>query len=224
VQILTELRSLRIPLLPFSIRGMVQLPERCRGLVVLVESRGSKPSSRERRVIDELTAARIGNARFDLTTPDEGAVAAGSERRWTSLHFLAGRLVVATDWLTREPQTRELPLGYWGAGGHAAVALLAASARSPVVKAVASCNGRPELVEPALATVVTPTLLMVDRGDRTVMDASHRAMPLLAGEKDLRVISDEPRQPDGSDALIATLTRDWFVRYLPPAGDQNDPA
>jgi putative phosphoribosyl transferase len=210
-----------IPLPPFSIRGTVRLPEGCRGLVVVAQGSGaSRPSARDQPVFDELFEARIGYARLDLVMSSEEELDVDTDLQWWDVHFVAGRLVIATDWLAHQAATRELSTGYWGADSHAAVALLAAAARPSLVKAVVTRDGRPDLVEPALPTVVAPTLLIVEGNDRRVLDANSVAMQMISGEKDLRIVRRGAsrlvaREPG---ALTAAFTRDWFVRCL--AGDR----
>jgi len=216
-------RCVRIPLSPFSIRGLVTLPDQARGLVLLAQgSAASRPSRRDRPMLEALLEARIGNARLDLITREEGQVDESTHLLWWDIHFLAGRLVVATDWLARQADTGQFPLGYLGAGASAAVALTAASARSGAIRAVVSRCGRPDLIEPALPTVITPTLLIVDSADRDGLRVNRRAIDTLAAiDKELRIISPAPRSLGERAATeeMARLARDWFVRFLPPQSD-----
>jgi putative phosphoribosyl transferase len=214
--------AVEIPIPPFSIRGTVRLPEGCRGLVLLAQGSGaSKPSARDQAVFDELDETRIGYAHLDLAMSTEEEFDADTGLQWSDVHFLAGRLVVATDWLAQQANTRELSMGYWGADSHAAVALLAAAARPSLVKAVVARDGRPDLVEPALSTVVAPTLLIVDGNDRRVLDANRMAMQMISGEKDLRLVRREATRLASTErgSLTAAFARDWFLRYLGP-GDR----
>jgi hypothetical protein len=209
----------RIPLPPFWIRGTLRLPDGCRGLVVVAQGSGSsKPSHRDQPVFDELVEARIGHAHLDLAMSSEEEFDADTELQWSDVHFLAGRLVVATDWLAQQANTRELSIGYWAAKTHAAVALVAAAARPSLVKAVVTRDGRPDLVEPALRTVVAPTLLIVEADDRRVVDANRTAMHLIAADQDLRLVQQHAIRLAASEpgTFTAALTRDWFLRYLAP--------
>lgn len=225
-------RRVQIPIPPFSIQGKVTLPEQARGLVLLAQgSAASRPSRRDKRVLDLLLEARIGNARLDLITREEGEVDEHTHLLWSDIHFLAGRLVIATDWLARESQTGQLPLGYLGAGANTAVALAAAAARSAAVRAVVSRCGRPDLIEPALRTVNTPTLLIVRGADRDGVRVNRWAMDAIAAtDKELRIISPSPHPlgERGATEEMARITREWFVRFLPspsehPVAPVSDP-
>ena len=136
--------DIRIPLPPFTIRGTVQLPDQPAGLVVLAQgSAHIEPARHTGVVLDALAEARIADARLDLIMPEEGEVAEDTRLLWSDIHLLAGRLAIATDWVVQWPDAFDLPIGYLGVGANAAVALLAAAARPPLVKAIVTCDGRP---------------------------------------------------------------------------------
>jgi hypothetical protein len=216
-------RGVRIPIPPFSIQGTVTLPDEARGLVLLAQgSAASTLSWRDRLVLDVLMEAGIGSARLDLLMHDEGEVDEDTHLLWTDIHFLAGRLVIATDWLAHQPDTGRLPLGYLGPGASAAVALAAASERSAAVRALVSRCGRPDLIQPALPTVTTPTLLVVRGADPCGVEVNRRALDALAAtDKELRVIASarRPVGERGEMEEIARLARDWFVRFVPHPSD-----
>jgi hypothetical protein len=216
-------KHVRIPIPPFSIQGKVTLPEQARGLIVLAQgSAASRPSHRDSLVLDALMEARIGSARLDLIMREEGEVDENTQLLWSDIHFLAGRLVIATDWLAREAETGQLPLGYLGAGASAAVALAAAAARSAAVRAVVSRCGRPNLIEPALPIVITPTLLIVRGADRDGVRVNRRAMDAIAAkDKELRIVppSTRPLGERGATEEMARVTREWFIRFVPSLSD-----
>jgi hypothetical protein len=216
-------RSVRIPIPPFWIQGKVTLPEQAHGLILLAQgSAASRPSPRDRLVLDALIEARIGSARFDLITWQEGEVDENTQLLWSDIHLLAGRLAIATDWLAGQADTGQLPFGYFGSHASAAVALAAAAARSAAVRAVVSRCGSPDLIEPALPTVITPTLLIVRGTDRAGLRVNRRAVDILAaGDKELRIVSPaaHPRGERGAREEMARLAADWFVRFLSPPPD-----
>ena len=213
--------DIRIPLPPFTIRGTVELPEQPVGLVVLAQGSAAHHLARRTKVVlDALADARLGRARLDLIMPAEGEVAEGTRLAWSDLHLLAGRLAIATDWLVQCTETLHLPIGYLAAGANAAVALLAAAARPQLVKAIVSCDGRPDLIGPALRSVVTPTLFLVHGEYARGFQITRRAMETLgATQKELHILSsEETRHPDTRVALaeIARRSRNWFGRFLSP--------
>src|SRR5437762_10026531 len=101
------------------------------------------------------------------------------------IELLAERLVAATDWLTQQPQTQHLRLGYFGASTGAGAALVAAARALGAVGAVVSRGGRPDLAGAALADVQAPTLLIVGGNDEVVLDLNKQALQLLRCPKEL---------------------------------------
>src|SRR5205085_10846214 len=133
-----------------------------RGVVLFAHGSGSsRHSPRNRRVASVLNQARLATLLMDLLTPDEEAIDVRTAHLRFDIGLLAERLVHATDWVTRQPDTRDLRAGYFGASTGAAAALVAAAERPEVVDAVVSRGGRPDLAGPALAGVRAATLLIV---------------------------------------------------------------
>src|SRR5439155_4708607 len=130
----------------------------------------SRLSPRNRFVAGVLNEAGLGTYLVDLLTEEEEE----ADRRTGHLRFdvqlLAGRLLSAMDRLAREAQTRELPLGLFGASTGVSAALVAAAERPDAVRAVVSRGGRPDLAGDALERVRCPTLLVVGERDEVVID------------------------------------------------------
>ncbi len=64
-----------------------------------------------------------------------------------NLTYLTNRVVAATKWLHEQPETKDLSIGYFGAstGGGAAIVAAAMIQDDPLIKAVVSRGGRPDL-------------------------------------------------------------------------------
>src|SRR6185436_19766049 len=81
------------------------------------------------------------------------------------IELLASRLVLATDWVREKFNLFAFPFGYLGASTGAAAALVAATRRPLIIKAVVSRGGRPDLAGADLPYVQAPTLLIVGQRD-----------------------------------------------------------
>jgi dienelactone hydrolase len=199
--------------------GDLWIPEGAQGLVVFADGRpNGRLDPHDRLLARLLNKHRIGTLLLDLLIPEEQeGDFLGSPPR-LGIGVLVERLVGATDWLTKQPDTGLLRLGYFGAGSGAGAALAAAALRARSIAAVVSASGRPELGADALTDVLAPTLLVVGANDPHLA-RNKAAFALLGGEKQLVVVPgaanllDDPRGLD----RIATLARDWFLRYLVPA-------
>jgi pimeloyl-ACP methyl ester carboxylesterase len=103
-------------------------------------------SPRNREVAATLNEAGLATLLFDLLTEEEGR----ERERVFDIPLLARRLEGVTRRALAEPDTRGLPIGYFGASTGAAAALRAAAAAGDVVQAVVSRGGRPDLPDRAL--------------------------------------------------------------------------
>lgn len=200
-----------------KLEGTLGIPKSAQGIVLFAHGSGSsRHSPRNRFVAELLRQAGLATLLIDLLTLEEEAIDQRTGQHRFNIGLLARRLVSATDWLDRFPETRNLKLGYFGASTGAAAALVAASERPDVVSAVVSRGGRPDLAGAALAEVRAPTLLIVGGHDLSVLALNREALAKLKGEKRLEIIPEathlfeEPRALEG----VAALARDWFVRHL----------
>jgi dienelactone hydrolase len=182
---------IRIAESPVVLAASLVLPANARGIVLFAHGSGSSRfSARNRQVGRRLNEAGLATLLADLlTTEEERLDAQGAFLRF-DIVLLARRLVGATDWLRARPDTRHLPIGYFGASTGAAAALLAAVARADAVRAIVSRGGRPDLAGAALAHVRAPTLLIVGGDDTEV-----RAEPEGPGRAACREgAGDRPRR------------------------------
>ena len=212
-------QKVRIAAGPVTLEGDLTLPDGAGGMVLFAHGSGSsRHSPRNRYVAQLLNDAKLATLLADLLTPDEEAIDMRTAHLRFDIGLLAGRLVAITDWLTEEPRTRELPLGYFGASTGAAAALLAAAERADVVGAIVSRGGRPDLAGAALARVRAPTLLIVGGNDFQVIELNRAAHEQLNCEKQLEIIPGATHLFEELGALdaVARLARDWLVHYLSP--------
>jgi len=123
-------RPVRIPIGPATLEGDLDIPEGARAVVLFAHGSGSsRHSPRNRYVARVLRDAGLATLLLDLLTGDEEAVDVETGLLRFDIGLLAGRVVDATDWLARAPETASLPVGYFGASTGAAAALVAAAER-----------------------------------------------------------------------------------------------
>ena len=135
-----------------------------------------------------------------------------------NVEMLAERLVGATDWLRREPDTHSLRIGYFGASTGAGAALIAAATQPQAVAAVVSRGGRPDLAAASLPRVAAPTLLIVGGNDLPVIRLNREALGRLTAPKELRIVPDATHlfEEPGTLEQVAQLAAEWFERHLTP--------
>jgi putative phosphoribosyl transferase len=210
-------RPVRIRTGAAVLEGDLRLPRGASGVVLFAHGSGSsRHSPRNRYVAALLNEARLATLLLDLLTPAEEAIDVRTAALRFDIGLLAQRLIGATDWLTEQPETRRLPIGYFGASTGAAAALVAAAERPDIVNAVVSRGGRPDLAGPALTRVRAPTLLLVGGEDVLVIELNRRALAALPPDKQLVIIPGATHLFEEPGALeqVAHLAREWFERYL----------
>jgi dienelactone hydrolase len=210
-------RPVRVRAGAVMLEGDLRRPRGARGVVLFAHGSGSsRHSPRNRHVAALLNEARLATLLLDLLTPAEEAIDMRTAHLRFDIGLLGERMIAATDWLTEQPETRRLRIGYFGASTGAAAALVAAAGRSGVVGAVVSRGGRPDLAGPALAHVRAPTLLIVGGQDLPVIELNRQAFAALRSEKQLVIVPGAAHLFEEPGALdqVARLAREWFERYL----------
>jgi dienelactone hydrolase len=205
-----------------TLAGNLTVPAAARGVVLFAHGSGSsRHSPRNRYVAQALNEAGLATLLLDLLTADEEAIDAYSGHYRFDIDLLAQRLTGAADWLSREAETAELPLGCFGASTGAAAALITAAERPKLVRGVVSRGGRPDLAGAALARVQAPTLLLVGGNDVPVIALNRQAFDQLrTARKELVIVPGATHLFEEPGALeeVARLAANWFTRYLAGLG------
>jgi dienelactone hydrolase len=214
-----EEQLVHVPAGSVTLDGNLSLPEESRAIVLFAHgSESSRHSPRNRYVARVLNEAKLATLLIDLLTLDEEVIDARTAQLRFDIELLAERLVGATDWLRQFPDTKHLPIGYFGASTGAAAALVASAVRTDAVGAVVSRGGRPDLAGAALVHVRAPTLLIVGGDDGQVIELNRAALAQLRCEKQLVIVPGATHLFEEPGALdeVARLARDWFLRHLIP--------
>jgi putative phosphoribosyl transferase len=200
--------------------GILTVPPDAKGVIAFAHGSGSgRFSPRNQFVARVLEEGGLATLLLDLLEEDE----AEDRQKVFDIKLLAERLQSAADWLSEEPHTRALRLGYFGASTGAGAALLAAARDPAAVKAVVSRGGRPDLAHDYLSAVLAPTLLIVGGNDERVIELNEQALRLLRCPKELVIVPGATHlfEEPGTLEEVARLAKQWFVRYLAP--EQTDP-
>ncbi len=209
--------TVTIPVGEARIVGTLRVPEQASGIVLFAHGSGSSRfSPRNRRVAAVLERAGLATMLIDLLSEQEEKEDSRTGALRFDIPLLADRLLAASSWLLLGEKTASLPIGLFGASTGAGAALLAASQRPELARAVVSRGGRPDLAGRALRHVSAPTLLIVGERDTVVLDLNRRAAEDLVGECELEIVPGATHLFEEPGALeqVAVLARDWFSLHL----------
>lgn len=219
VQLTTEPVTVKIP--KGELEGDLVLPPPARAVVLFAHGSGSsRRSPRNRAVAESLHHHGFATLLMDLLTPEEARYDQHTQQLRFDIELLAERLTLAADQLDSWSSTRGMPLGLFGASTGAAAALKTAARRPDRVGALVSRGGRPDLGGDALASVQSPTLLVVGGDDREVLKLNRHAAQLLTSLPLTDVkIEIVPRaghlfEEPGALERVAELAGNWFRTYL----------
>ena len=207
----------KIPIGKFNLEGELVIPQGAQGLVLFVHGSGSsRKSPRNQYVAQVLNEAGIATLLFDLLTAEEEVVDERTRELRFDIELLAERLEKVTSWAVKNPTTKHLNLGYFGASTEAAAALIAETHTSHLIRAIVSRGGRPDLAYSHLSKVKAPTLLLVGGLDGIVIELNEKALSQLRCPKELVIIKGATHlfEEIGTLEEVAETARDWFLKYF----------
>ncbi len=196
-----------------KLKGHLVIVENAKGIILFSHGSGSSRfSPRNNLVAQYLQKRGFATLLFDLLTREEDEV---YENRF-DIDLLTERLVNVTKWIQKFPQTRDLPIGYFGASTGAASALMAAAKLGSTIKALVSRGGRSDMAIEALEEVKTPTLLIVGERDKSVIKLNTIAYEKLKGIKKMELVLNATHlfPEEGKLEEVAKLAGDWFEKYI----------
>jgi putative phosphoribosyl transferase len=189
------------------------VPSGAGGVVAFAHGSGSgRFSPRNQFVARVLEEGGLATLLLNLLEEEE----ADDRRKVFDIELLAERLQSAADWLSQDPATRTLRLGYFGASTGAGAALVAAARNPAAVGAVVSRGGRPDLAQTYLSAVQAPTFLIVGGNDDVVIELNEQALLGLRCPKELVIVPGATHlfEEPGTLEEVARLAAEWFTRYL----------
>ena len=205
-----------ITIAPVGLEGLLGLPMDPTGIVLFAHGSGSgRLSPRNNFVAQALCDDGLATLLFDLLTVEE----ARDRRNVFDIELLARRLLMATAWVRQGAETRDLPIGYFGASTGAAAALVAEAAHEGPIAAIVSRGGRPALAGRALSAVEAPTLLIVGGDDVEVLALNRAALAALRCAKQLVIVPGATHlfEEPGTLEAVVEHARGWFLKHFTDA-------
>nr|WP_233575758.1 dienelactone hydrolase family protein [Noviherbaspirillum saxi] len=185
-----------------------------RGLIVFAHGSGSgRFSPRNNYVAAGLRREGFATLLPDLLQPGEEEI----RSKVFDIPMLASRLLEVMQWAQRQPETKHLPVAFFGASTGAGAALVAAANADIDIAAVVSRGGRPDLAGDALTHVRCPTLLIVGSLDAPVIALNRQALLQLPVRKDLAIVPGASHLFEEAGTLdeVLRLAAAWFAEVFP---------
>ena len=168
-----------------KLTGELVQPQNCRGWIVFAHGGGSSRKNRANlKVAQKLNEEGFGTLLFDLLTDEEAKLRTSF---FYDIEFLAHRFSLVTRWLKARPEWNHLPIGYFGAGTGAAVALQCCAEYEQEIFSIVSRAGRPDLAK-ELEKVKCPVLLLVGAKDERMIYLNRMTEKLMTNAK-IKVIT-----------------------------------
>jgi pimeloyl-ACP methyl ester carboxylesterase len=201
---------------PRALPGGRYLPAPPKGLIIFAHGSGSSRfSPRNVFVARELVRRGFASLLFDLLDEEE----AEDRRNVFDIPLLGARVGEAIDWAVTCEETRDIPIGLFGASTGAGAALVAAARAPAHVAAVVSRGGRPDLAGAMLERVRAPTLLIVGGADEQVIDLNRQALARLRCVARLDIVPGATHlfEEPGALELVVEAAGAWFLQHVPQA-------
>jgi putative phosphoribosyl transferase len=206
-------KLVHIPADQVRMEGILTIPENSRAIVLFSHGSGSSRfSSRNTFVAKTLQKAGFSTLLIDLLSQEEDSV---YETRF-DISLLKERLIQAVRWLQKQPESKDLSIGLFGASTGAAAALEAAAVLGDTIGAVVSRGGRPDLAKKILPSVFSPSLFIVGGMDFQVIELNEFAFKELRCVRRFEIVPKATHlfEEPGCLEEVSKLATDWFCKYL----------
>jgi dienelactone hydrolase len=222
---LAQAQIVRIPAGRATLNADLVVPVDAKGIILFAHGSGSsRHSHRNQFVARTLQQADFATLLMDLLTTEEEHLDNQTRELRFDIDLLTARLGAAVQWSSEQPMLKHLPIGLFGASTGAAAAIVTAANHPDVVRSVGSRGGRPDLAGAALATVKTPTMLIVGGYDDAVLVLNEQAKAKMTGEVALKVVPRATHlfEEPGALAQVADLAVSWFWNTLKPKAESRE--
>ncbi len=213
-----ETTAVRIQTGDVMLSADLTIPPNAGAIVAFAHGSGSsRHSTRNRYVAETLNRYHFATLLADLLTEEEEIVDMQTRHLRFDIPMLADRLIDIATWLQREPETKHLKIGWFGASTGAGAALIAAARRPENIMAVVSRGGRADLAGDYLPEVMAPVLLIVGENDSEVLKLNKSALSRLNpnGRSRLEIVPNATHlfEEPGTLEAAALLAAQWFQTH-----------
>jgi putative phosphoribosyl transferase len=213
------------------LEGNLVIPDNPIGIVVFTHGSGSSKSSKRNQLVSEkLNKSNIATLLFDLLSDEEqnfdtqlekmNLKIPGAILNKFNISLLTNRLSMVTDLIRKNPDTRKLPISYFGSSTGGAAALMSAS-RYNIVSIVIR-SGRTDLIENKfLEHIESSCLFIVGSKENSLLKISKETIKKMRSSKEKKLciikgashlFEDERSMQEVSEIATHWLTRNFILR------------
>ena len=202
------------------LQGILSMPADACGVVILthdIESVEEPPHDHALALAQAFHTARIATLLVDFFSLEEQQLDAETGFFRTNTSILEQRIRGIAAWLTQNPATQNLSIGYFGTGVSGAAAGIAAAMRPDVVQAVVLAGGRIDLAKEYLRRLLAPTMLIAAQDDSVSVRMNQDALEHIRGVKRLELVPAESLFANQSTLHeVGRLPGEFFARWMVP--------
>jgi len=203
-----------------GLKGVLTVPETPKGIVIFAHGSGSgRTSSRNQYVARVLNESGFATMLADLLTTEEAVEDEKTRKQRFDIELLTKRLMIITDWIQQDQQTKSLRIGYFGASTGAAAALIAAARYQNLIKAIVSRGGRVDLAHSSFKNLASnlSILLLVGSNDPQTINWNQNAMQQIKQVTNKRLLLVQGAghlfEEQGKIEEVAKHAASWFESY-----------
>lgn len=169
-----------------------------------------------REVARLLNDSSIATLTIGVLSPDEDGVVQDQSNFRRELWCVSDRIVNAIDWFCDQPAVDGLPVGCYATHAASASALIAAARLGRHLRALVLHQGRPDLSEPSLRGITTPSMFVCAARDERFVEMNRKAISMINGPTELLISAHHPMYGNGvaRPDTVARSTARFFERYL----------
>ncbi len=186
--------------------GRATVPAQADAVVLIAGLGGTFHHERLRGIASRLNAEGFATIIADVLTPDEQQFDARTGHFRVDVAFLAQRLGAILRWMNRSELTRNLPMGILAMADTGAASVVAAEKNA--LFALTLVHPRMEQIRPRLASMVVPTLLLV-QDNPSIVELPRSVQ--VANVASVCTLLDD----DAVAETVARLATEWFRQHVP---------
>ncbi|MDN3668090.1 hypothetical protein QWY93_01915 [Echinicola jeungdonensis] len=197
----------------YPLSGTLKLPSKARGVVIIIQAaQKGRQFGDNKLLIEHLQKNYFGTFELDFKPQKTNS----HYPEFNENYIMTSTLITATAYLQDLAVTKDLPIGFFGAG-NGAEAVLRAATYLPQVNAVVTLGEINGFSREELALVKSPTLLLLENTEYEVFKNMIKLVDKLKKcPRKLELVTDSGDYPNSNEnkVMITLETYEWFQKNM----------